>query len=252
MYSPLERFFITLNVHQLRYILSFMHIYDVLTLERVSLTLRNISRLYQGITFDFNRFFSLWFPDVKNFRQLLHDCNAVVSGSQALQFFSRATYLESDLDIFVRAGGFQPLSRYLLAVGYYPQFSRANLKPYEIKGLMAPSTLARKCLTKATSSRHPLLGVYNFKKTIVHQKQLSNENKTRELLVQIVVIDTEPIHHVIFGFHSSTFKVTMSQSLTAHVLRIHCSRRHELYYGDRRSFHIPSGNTGSQSVLYNG
>ena len=46
-------------------------------------------------------FFGGWFKDPLHFRQLLHDKQAIVTGSQALSFFLQTHFLKSDLDVVV-------------------------------------------------------------------------------------------------------------------------------------------------------
>lgn len=56
---------------------------------------------YMGEAFDINEHISSFFNDPVSFRILLARTSAIVSGSNALQFFDRIRYPESDLDIFV-------------------------------------------------------------------------------------------------------------------------------------------------------
>lgn len=198
MIAALEKFLIVLTRAQLHNLLSYISTADMLTLGRVSITVRNAIRLYQRTIFDFRNFFSDWFSDVERFRRVIYDCNAVISGSQALQFFERLKFSSSDMDIFARAGGLQPLTKFLIEMGYKPRFSK-TVDEYEAGRLLSPNILAKKCILRGSSAKHPLLGVYNFSKTVLQGPDL----KFARLLIQIVIVDTEPVNHIVFGFHSS-------------------------------------------------
>lgn len=65
---------------------------------------RQASIDYQSRAFDIHRHLKRFFADPVGFRALQAQTGAVISGSNALQFFDRDIYPDSDLDIFVNVG----------------------------------------------------------------------------------------------------------------------------------------------------
>lgn len=65
---------------------------------------RQASIDYQSRAFDIHRHLRRFFADPVGFRVLQAQTGAVISGSNALQFFDRDIYPDSDLDIFVNVG----------------------------------------------------------------------------------------------------------------------------------------------------
>lgn len=65
---------------------------------------RQASIDYQSRAFDIHRHLTRFFADPVGFRVLQAQTGAVISGSNALQFFDRDIYPDSDLDIFVNVG----------------------------------------------------------------------------------------------------------------------------------------------------
>ncbi|TFK58081.1 hypothetical protein BDN72DRAFT_725448, partial [Pluteus cervinus] len=62
---------------------------------------------------------SPYFPDcVDSFQSIQESTGALVSGSVALQFFSRVVYEDCDLDIYIQNGHEGPLQDWLQEAGY--------------------------------------------------------------------------------------------------------------------------------------
>ncbi|PPQ83057.1 hypothetical protein CVT26_011788 [Gymnopilus dilepis] len=173
------------------------HGFDVRSLFAVARTSKLIHclyRIYSKSVWDPDTHYGRWFHDVAYFKELLHHTGAVVSGSFALQFFGRLYYPSSDMDIFLRAAGADDFCSWLREEGYYCSADR-----YEYGELAGgESTHYTKAVANKTSFHDPLLGVYAFKKDIT---SLSGKGET--LCIQIIVVDVDPVQHILFDFHST-------------------------------------------------
>ncbi|PPQ87265.1 hypothetical protein CVT26_003247, partial [Gymnopilus dilepis] len=134
-----------------------------------------------------------WFSDVLEFRRVLRRSGAVISGSFALQYFDRSFYAESDMDMFVRIGGVGPLCEFIRSQGYA---SVGHSHDYDECVAEGGAHIIKAALN-ITSFEDPLLGVYTFQKFVVWAS-----GRVDILQVQVVVVDTEPIEHILFDFHS--------------------------------------------------
>ena len=119
-------------------------------------------------------------------------CNAIVSGSFALQFFERKRYIGSDMDIYLRCAGVREFCVWLKNEGYHnvdggTSYVRTNF-PEDTLGAVGPR-----------NSKHgPLLGVHTFQRMVG-----SARGHIEVQRVQLIVVDTDPIEHILFSFHSS-------------------------------------------------
>ncbi|PPR03127.1 hypothetical protein CVT26_004661 [Gymnopilus dilepis] len=166
---------------------------SLLAISRTSKMLRGLYAVYRQAVWDPDDHYKRWFHDVDYFKSLLRKCGAVVSGSFALQFFGRFFYPSSDMDIFLRVAGADDLCYWLCDEGYSYEDSSSDYG-----GLDGSSSLHfSKAVLNKSSFHDPLLGVYAFQKSRKH-----HNGREEVLRVQIVVVDTEPIHHVLFDFHS--------------------------------------------------
>lgn len=74
---------------------------------------------------DVDRVLNRFVRDPAGLRSQMGRCDALISGSAALQFFERVTWKESDLDIFVEAGaGAERLSDHLCQTEGYRATSK--------------------------------------------------------------------------------------------------------------------------------
>ena len=162
--------------------------------------LRSVAQFYMGRVWDFHLFFEAWFPGkTEVFRDLLDHTGAVVSGLQALQFFERSKYPGSDLDIFVRAGGYFPFTTFLAGQGYSPFIpTPSKLNRYGGRSFETKSALATSCIKNMQADKRPMIAVYNYRRT-------SSSNADVGGVVQVVIVEGDPIHHILYNFHSSEF-----------------------------------------------
>lgn len=202
--SAMERLLLELPERTILRMFSFLSPADVVTLAKSSRYLRSIAQFYMSHAWDFHTFFSSWFPGrTECFRDLLDHTGAVVSGSQALQFFDRVQYPDSDLDIFVRAGGFYPLVTFLAGEGYASFLPKAPTgQQYGGPAFVSPSRLAKTCIKNMQTVRRPIIAVYNFKGGPSRGFARAVDN---DKIIQVIIVDSDPVHHIIYDFHSSEY-----------------------------------------------
>ena len=170
---------------------------DLLSLIRISRTstcLHSMYLCYRDSAWEPTALYRRWFLQPTSFRRLLRKTNAIVSGSFALQFFDRSYYPESDMDIYLRCAGAMDVCRWLVGQGY--RYVKADHEYGQVP--LKHQGHIQKAVKNSSSIDRPLLGVYNFKKLLG-----SSAGYIEILLVQVIVVDTDPIEHVLFGFHSS-------------------------------------------------
>lgn len=100
---------------------SCLDIGDIISLTR---TCKRLSPLYQELLpsqWNVDRHLQRFVDNPVAFRIMMADCEALVSGSLALQFFERTTWSESDLDVYVNVSRSNDFRQYLCEhEGYHP------------------------------------------------------------------------------------------------------------------------------------
>ncbi|KAI0070001.1 hypothetical protein K474DRAFT_1568082, partial [Panus rudis PR-1116 ss-1] len=171
----------------------------ILHLQLLSKTVQHVVLDYIQRAWDLGSLLQPFFSNVVSFRRILHETQAVVSGSQPIQFFSRSHYDDSDLDIYVQIEGALALGQWLQRHHYmYRPHDSSSLTFYEAFLRMA---VARSKPTFLTAQEGyddvPITAVFNF-----HKTQTGSE-RHRSQLVQIIVVSEPPLQ-CILQFHSST------------------------------------------------
>ncbi|PPQ84650.1 hypothetical protein CVT26_004334 [Gymnopilus dilepis] len=195
--STFEIFLLQLRPPLLEYILNRFEVKSIIAVSRASTTLHAIFTWYSGITWDPTRRLRRWFVDTLAFRRLLYRTNAVVSGSFALQLFDRSYYDRSDMDLYARTAGVEDIRHWLSTQGY--RSTEEISSPYDyLSGIDHRRPHVVKAVMNKTSYNDPLLAVYNFKKLIA-----SADGYIEILRVQLIVVDTDPVEHILYDFHST-------------------------------------------------
>ncbi|PPQ65617.1 hypothetical protein CVT26_000559 [Gymnopilus dilepis] len=192
--STLETVLLQLRPDSLNLVLAELDILSLLRFSRSSTCLRSIYFCYKETAWDPVKSYQRWFNHPAAFRRLLRRTNAVISGSFALQFFDRSYYPDSDMDIYLRCAGAMDVCRWLTTEGY--RYVKSD-KSYKHVPLQHQGHIQKAVKNNSTLNR-PLLGVYNFKKTLA-----SSTGYIEQLLIQVIVVDIDPIEHILFGFHST-------------------------------------------------
>jgi hypothetical protein len=114
---------------------------------------------YNQLNFDVRRVLSPYFSEeeTKSFRQLQITTGTIISGSTALQLFDRATYPESDLDIYVEHRYRRDVGWWLMNIGY----------EYKPIGSEQPSSFAEALRSPETWAAeytlcHGVTDIFNF------------------------------------------------------------------------------------------
>lgn len=200
--STLETWLMTSPMTVITHLMSFFSVRRLHAIRRTSKSLRLIFDAYATVAWDLNLRLKPWFSDVAGFRRTLHETNGIISGSQALQFFDREHYSDSDMDIFMRAGGVETMCTWLTHHSYvyeedYPVYPRGVMKEKLF-------TLSSRAIESTSNTNRPLLGVFNFVKR-------GRDVKKQEVFyhVQVIAVDIDPINYVLFEFHSSECLYTL-------------------------------------------
>jgi len=199
--SRYELFLFSLRNPLLLYLLSFLDVDTICTLAKVSRRLRAFCGYFSADAWNIDKFLRPWFSNLHGFRQVLHSCGAIISGSQALQFFNRVRYPTSDMDIYVRMTGLLQLTRWLLGQGYRRDTSNG------IAGLAYLTSAEGTVLgdrdffqtqRKKNKRQGNITGIYNYVNLL---EEVSHPGERR--YVQVIVLAVDPIEHILFDYHSS-------------------------------------------------
>ncbi|KAJ7040617.1 hypothetical protein C8F04DRAFT_1253937 [Mycena alexandri] len=174
-------------------LLSFLSLQDIVVCSSLSSIILNVIRYYKSVVWNPDVFFRPWFnvePEI--FRSTLNICGAVVAGSQINQFLDRTRYENSDMDIFLRIGGLQRMGEWLAAQGYRFVSSSTSYGAFR-------RTVARLStrLVIASASNDTVKGVFNYERYVASTEVVYHQR------IQLAVVNMNPIHHVLFDFHST-------------------------------------------------
>ncbi|KAJ7436455.1 hypothetical protein B0H11DRAFT_2256160 [Mycena galericulata] len=123
---------------------------------------------------------------------MLRKCGAVVSGSQILQFFERSNYAGSDLDIFLRIGGLHDMGMWLTGQGYTRSLCKTGYQALR-------QTIQRVSTNIVTSAAGKTVrSVLNYTRFVASTTRVYLQ------IIQLIVVDMNPIHHVLFDYHSTS------------------------------------------------
>lgn len=117
-----------------------------------------------------------------------------MSGSQAQQFFDRTYYAKSDMDIYAYHSEVHRISMWLITQGYSRStgFTRGDF--------------SRRCYVASEGSERTVYPLTSMSVLINHDKyeELWDGTK-RKLRIQLIGLDVDPVHHILYGFHSSGY-----------------------------------------------
>ncbi|KAH7927105.1 hypothetical protein BV22DRAFT_988881, partial [Leucogyrophana mollusca] len=167
---------------------------DLFALQSTNSRLRSLVQAFKSTRWDINALFSKFFSDPLIFRRQLYACDAIVSGSQVVQFFANVQYPDSDLDIFLCLEGALPMARWLTANGYLFQ-PASYLQTHVERFILSLSREfdLRSAPYKPRYLDEQIIAVLNFYKHI---------GGIQTMKVQIIIVPHNPIRHVL-DFHST-------------------------------------------------
>ncbi|KAJ7730779.1 hypothetical protein B0H16DRAFT_1469462 [Mycena metata] len=191
--SALEMVLLAISDELLLYLLSFCGLKDVFNLKATSTIVQGVVLHYQTLVWNADRFFRPWFRDgTAEFRLALRRSSAIVSGSQLVQFFDRAHYPGSDMDIFLRLGGVLPMGTWLQTQGY----SRiADSTDYDLAKRVART--ACNMISRTQSGHTPVCAVIDYHRFVCSETVIYRQK------IQLVAVDIDPVQHVLYDFHST-------------------------------------------------
>ncbi|KAH6918561.1 hypothetical protein BKA70DRAFT_1416553 [Coprinopsis sp. MPI-PUGE-AT-0042] len=197
--SPFERWLLSIQDELRVYILWFVQPVDLINLSATSIVVYSILWHYRSHVWGIENFLRLWFPHPQSFLGQLALTSAVISGSQVIRFFDRlCPKPESDIDIFTRIGSVLALGRYLFAVGYVLATDGTDTHNYELGFNARVLDITQGDKLERLSGVYGILSVFNF-----YRQTLTPNGISVVLKVQVIVVNSDPVDHVIHGFHSS-------------------------------------------------
>lgn len=152
---------------------------------------------------DLESFLTHWFTEPTAFLNKLSECDGIVSGSEAQQFFGRCEFRGHDLDVYVPFHGLLGMGRWLREEGFVFQSSADKHPLFDVAALMFTSHVGRASVgLRPMFPGKPLaFGAFNF----VRPRHWRN---TRPFTppgghVQIIAVPENPVNFIINSFHSS-------------------------------------------------
>ncbi|KAJ7018548.1 hypothetical protein C8F04DRAFT_896664, partial [Mycena alexandri] len=224
--SSFEATLLSVPTRLIVYIMSFWSLQDIIALEAASVVLHNIIEYYKSRVWNPDIFFRPWFIDnPRQFREILRDCGAVVSGSQITQFLDRSRYPGSDMDVFLRVGGLPQMGRWLQGQGYnYTSHSR-TYQSFRQSVLR----MSNKVITERSSGDYPVKGVFNYHRFVASPTTIFIQK------IQLVTVDLNPIHHILFDFHSTAVMNFMTFNAVTSIFPLSTFILHKSYVVKNRS-----------------
>jgi hypothetical protein len=178
---------------------------------RTSRTARALVKSYMQRAWNVDRHLSRFFSNPRAFRTLQARTGTLVSGSNALQFFDRSYYPESDLNLYIHCGRERDVGSFLLADGYQFQPSnkqRSDFMVHDARVYMSdhrpfeyPNS-ASLVFDDNTTTNYPTAHLWGVMIIYSFIKPAPRDGE-EELKVQLLVTRDAPIEAVLL-FHSST------------------------------------------------
>ncbi|KAJ7135563.1 hypothetical protein C8R44DRAFT_869289 [Mycena epipterygia] len=176
------------------YAIAFWDPRDIARSAAVSSTMYGIIQHHRHLVWDPDTHFQPWFrAPAETFRGMLRICGAIVTGSQILQFFNRTSYPDSDMDIFMRVGGLWYMGGWLRSQGYTFAAVSSDYRLFRRQVMR----LCSRMMTDHPAHNPAIRGVYNFHRYVASQTVVHLQK------IQLIAVDMDPVHHVIFDFHST-------------------------------------------------
>ncbi|EIW63230.1 uncharacterized protein TRAVEDRAFT_17657 [Trametes versicolor FP-101664 SS1] len=170
----------------------------VVRLRQLSSSMLLATEAYSSRRWNARTFLSHWFEEPSEFLITLEDCDGVISGSEAQQFFGRCEFRGHDLDIYVPLHGLLDMGRYLKLAGfaYQPTTNRHPL--FDVAALMFSSHVGQVPASLRHGGPHKpaAFGAFNF---VRFPGVLGPQGRH----IQIIAVSDDPIHFIINSFHST-------------------------------------------------
>ena len=175
---------------------------QILKLRSLSSAVFYAVEAYIAYAWDPEKLLRRCFYDVRAFRRELDACRAIISGSEALGFFSRREFLGNDLDIYVPLHGLVRLGRYLDRIGYTYQRSGGKAEDFDLAAITFTS---RRVSSEETTLAIRALDSYTFSAFNFAAPPSTRDPDATPARVQLIAVRGDPIELIINSFHSSEF-----------------------------------------------
>ncbi|KAF9524892.1 hypothetical protein CPB83DRAFT_897435 [Crepidotus variabilis] len=190
--SPLEECLHGLDDAAVMRLLSYMEVDDIVHFAKTSSSTRSFCQLFAHTAWNFNAFFNDWFANTEAFREALSESRALVSRSQVLQFFERTSYANSDLDLYLQAGGFETINVFVKSQGYERQSQDSSRLRQQY---------SRLCNLLRATRGNCIVDVISYRRRYPSLVDINQDGSSR--MVQVIVVSGIPVCFILFEYHSS-------------------------------------------------
>ncbi len=178
---------------------------EILKLRQLSSSMLFAVEAYCDRDWNINDFLARWFGHPPSFLEVLNSCDAVVSGSEAQQFFARREYLGDNLDIYVPPHGLLDMGRWLQGSGYIYQPTMHQHPLFDAtvmthSAFVGPTALGLPSFGNRTNQkRQPVFTSFYF----IRPTNNSARNNFTGRRVNLFAARGDPVEFMISSFHSS-------------------------------------------------
>ena len=207
--SPFERFLLSSSNDLLNAFFAVWPVDLIFRIRRLSTVVFCAIEAYRVRTWHPIHVLQPFFSDsFRSFLNTLDKCDGVVSGSQVVQLLQRRPFTDrgSDLDIFIPRHGLLAMGRWLKRNGYVYQASTRKHVLFDVEAIRSASIALGfnhdGSDVYPTSREAPKFSTYHFIRRFESPDTVFFE-EAKYFLVQLVVVDTQPVQYIINNFHSS-------------------------------------------------
>ncbi|KAI0324873.1 hypothetical protein GY45DRAFT_1375209 [Cubamyces sp. BRFM 1775] len=156
---------------------------------------------YASRSWDVEVFLSRWFPHPPSFLRTLDQCDAVISGSEAQQFFGRCEFRGRDLDIYVPFHGLLDMGNWLRSDGFVFQATADKHPLFDVAALLFMSYVgpAAAGVKPVYPSKTLPFGTFNFVRPVLPGASPTLVGRH----VQLIAVPDDPVTFIISSFHST-------------------------------------------------
>ncbi|KAF7966524.1 hypothetical protein HWV62_38068 [Athelia sp. TMB] len=154
---------------------------------------------YFDTVFDINKHLGFFLPNPLAFRNMQAKTGAIISGSNAVQFFDRTYYHDADLDVFVNPGHCRAVGLHMIKVQGYRVVEEEEddtQKTLDIGGSIEHvKAMATTAANHARETRYSHRSIH----VVCRLERLTVEGKTQ---MAQVILTSDCVFHAIMNFHS--------------------------------------------------
>ncbi|KAI9069262.1 hypothetical protein FKP32DRAFT_1543823, partial [Trametes sanguinea] len=173
----------------------------ILRLRPLSSSMRLAIEAYCARQWDIDMFLARWFEFVPGFLKVLDQCDGVVSGSEAQQFFGRQAFRGRDLDIYVPLHGLMQMGRWLKEQGFVYHATADKHPLFDVAAVMFTSHvgIGAASISSGALMKLPPFAPFNFARA--HHSTLPAW--LTGMHVQLIAVPCNPVEFIVNHFHST-------------------------------------------------